>query len=57
VSHLQFLRKKLKKQYPKIKTPIAHKVKMTDELKEQFHPIWYITKEKDNSAVLICNHY
>jgi hypothetical protein len=50
-------KKKLKKQYPKIENPLTHKVEMTDELKEQFFPSWCITKEKDNSAVLICNHY
>lgn len=49
--------KRLKKQYPKIENPLTHKVEMTDELKEQFFPSWCITKEQDNSAVLICNHY
>jgi hypothetical protein len=46
-----------KQQYPKIENPLSHKVEMTDELKEQFFPSWCITKEEDNSAVLICNHY
>lgn len=44
-------------QYPKIKNPLKHKVKMNDSLKEQFFQSWCITKENDNSTVLIYNHY
>lgn len=46
-----------KQQYPKIENPLTHKVEMTDELKEQFFPSWCITKENDDSVVLIYNHY
>lgn len=44
-------------QYPKIENPEEHKVEMSDGLKEQFHSSFCITKENDDSVILIYNHY
>ena len=44
------------RQYEKIENPEDYKVELTDDLKEQFHPGWCITKQEDD-LVLIYMHY
>jgi hypothetical protein len=46
-------------QYPGIEDPEKHIIKVEDfdDLKDQFFEGWCISKEKDDSTVLIYNHY